>query len=274
VGSGEERQQKIRFTISRDEQGNALNRTHRRRFLLSGLLICGCCGGGYTIVGIDRYGCATRRSKGTCSNTFTIRRHEIEERVFAGLRERMMAPELVAAFVDEFNAELRRLAGETAAERDAAQRMLAQADRKIAGIVKAIEDGAYSSVLKDRLALFERQKAEAAARLAAAAKTQPVLRLHPNASALYKAKLEQLGTALNDPGIAAEAGDVMRDLIERIVLTPADGALKIELYGDLARLMAFAEGTERKTNDPGPGGSGSLLSVVAGTGFEPVTFRL
>jgi hypothetical protein len=56
------------------------------------------------------------------------------------------------------------------------------------------------------------------------------LTLHPNASALYKAKLEQLGTALNDPGIAAEAGDVMRDLIERIVLTPADGALKIELW--------------------------------------------
>jgi hypothetical protein len=49
------------------------------------------------------------------------------------------------------------------------------------------------------------------------------------------------------------------------VLTPIDGTLKVELYGDLARLMAFAEGTERKTNDPGPGGSGSQLSVVAGT---------
>lgn len=267
------RQEKIRFTISRDEQGNALNRTHRRRFLLSGLLVCGCCGGGYTIIGVARYGCATRRAKGTCTNTSTISRQEIEERVFAGLRERMMAPELVAAFVDEFNAELRRLAGEATAERDAAQHVLAEADRKIAGIVKAIEDGAYSSVLKDRLVLLERQKAEATAKLAAA-KSQPVLRLHPNVSTLYKAKLEQLGTALNDPGIAAEAGEAMRDLIERIVLTPIDGTLKIELYGDLARLMAFAEGTERKTNDPGPDGSGSLLSVVAGTGFEPVTFGL
>ena len=36
-----------------------------------------------------------------------------------------------------------------------------------------------------------------------------------------------------------------------------------------------AEGNKRKTNDPGPaGGSGSLLSVVAGEGFEPSTFRL
>jgi site-specific DNA recombinase len=258
------RQQQIKFTIARDEDGNALNRAHRRRFLLSGLLVCGCCGGGYTIIGVDRYGCATRRSKGTCPNSLTIRRGEIEDRVFAGLREHMMAPELVGTFIEEFNAELRRLTADSAAERNSAQRMLAEADRKIASIVKAIEDGAYTPALKDRLAALERQKAEAAAKLAAT-KTQPVPRLHPNLSALYKAKLEQLGAALNDPGIAPEAGEVMRDLIERIVLTPIDGTLKVELYGDLARLMAFAEGTERKTNDPGPGGSGSLLSVVAGT---------
>jgi len=175
-----------------------------------------------------------------------------------------MAPELVGTFIEEFNAELRRLTADSAAERNSAQRMHAEADRKIASIVKAIEDGAYTPALKDRLAALERQKAEAAAKLAAT-KTQPVPRLHPNLSVLYKAKLEQLGAALNDPGIAPEAGEVMRDLIERIVLTPIDGTLKVELYGDLARLMAFAEGTERKTNDPGPGGSGSLLSVVAGT---------
>jgi DNA invertase Pin-like site-specific DNA recombinase len=106
------RQQQVRFLIERDEQGNALNRAHRRRFLLSGLLVCGACGGGYTIVGPDRYGCATRRSKGTCSNALLIGRQEIEERVLGGLRERMMAPELVAVFVEEFNKELRRLTSE------------------------------------------------------------------------------------------------------------------------------------------------------------------
>ena len=62
-----------------------------------------------------------------------------------------MAPELVAAFVDEFNAELRRLAGNVKAERDGARRVLANVERKIAGIVKAIEDGAYHPTLKDRL---------------------------------------------------------------------------------------------------------------------------
>ena len=42
------RQNMLRFAIGRDPVGNALNRAHRRHFLLSGLLICGSCGGGYT----------------------------------------------------------------------------------------------------------------------------------------------------------------------------------------------------------------------------------
>jgi site-specific DNA recombinase len=51
-----ERQGAITFEIGRNAAGAALNRAHRRQFLLSGLLVCGCCGGGYTIMGKDRYG--------------------------------------------------------------------------------------------------------------------------------------------------------------------------------------------------------------------------
>ena len=66
------RQQSLSFAIQRDDAGNALNRAHRRKFLLSGLLKCGCCGGGFTIVAEDRYGCATHRNKGTCANSASI----------------------------------------------------------------------------------------------------------------------------------------------------------------------------------------------------------
>jgi len=216
------RQQETRFEIGCDEQGNALNRAHRRRYLLSGLIVCGCCGGAYTIVGPDRYGCATRRSKGTCSNTLRIGRNEIEARVLEALRERMMAPELVAAFIDEFNAEFHRLAGDAEAERDAAHQALADANRKIGGILKAIEDGAYHPTLKERLTQLEREKAAAAARLAAS-QSKPVLRLHPNLPTLYQKKVQRLAAALNEPGTAAEAGEIIRGLIDRIVLTSYDG---------------------------------------------------
>jgi hypothetical protein len=85
-----DRQSAITFDIGRDDAGAALNRAHRRQFLLSGLLVCGCCGGGYTIMAKDRYGCAAHRQKGTCDNTRTISRARIEARILGGLRERML----------------------------------------------------------------------------------------------------------------------------------------------------------------------------------------
>jgi hypothetical protein len=85
--------------------------------------------------------------------------------------------------------------------------------------------------------------------------------------------------------LALEAAATLRELIEQVVLTPdaeaADG-LRAELHGDLAVLLAFsaAEAPPRKLSRrtgsamPGTSVRGGLPSVVAGTGFEPVTFRL
>ena len=65
-----------------------------------------------------------------------------DDGVLAGLKDRLMAPELVEAFIAAFNAELRQAAQAAEGERAGAQRMLAEIERKIAGILRAIEDGA------------------------------------------------------------------------------------------------------------------------------------
>jgi site-specific DNA recombinase len=267
------RQKEVRIEIGRDAGGNALNRAHRRRFLLSGLLVCGACGGAYTIVGLDRYGCATRRSKGTCSNALVIGRQEAEERVLAGLKDRMMAPELVVVFIEEFNAELRRIAKASEGALDVAGRALADVERKIGGIVKAIEDGAYNPTLKARLGALENEKVQAQARLAGV-RPAPVVRLHPNLPALYRSKVEKLAEALNDRATTVEASEIMRSLIDRIVLTPVGGELRAELYGDFASIAALSEGAPFTNKNPGSVVEPGLLSVVAGRGFEPLTFRL
>ena len=262
------RQEMLRFAIGRDLGGNALNRAHRRHFLLSGLLVCGSCGGGYTIVGRDRYGCAAHRSKGTCTNTLLIGRHPLEDRVLSGLKERMMAPDLIATFVDAFNAEMRNLATSPERETLAAKRTLAEIERKLAAIVRAIEDGAYTPTLKARLAALEQEKAQAEARIRAGKPAQ-VLRLHTNLPELYRNKIGRLAEALNTPESVTESAEIMRGLIDRIVLTPVDGELRAELHGDLAVLARFAQEEECRS-----GGNPARLSVVAGVGFEPTTFRL
>ena len=57
-----------------------------------------------------------------------------------------------------------------------------------------------------------------------------------------------------------EAAEIMRGLIDRIVLTPFDAALRAELHGELAVLARFAQEGERGS-DGNP-----RLSVVAGAG--------
>jgi len=68
-----------------------------------------------------------------------------------------------------------------------------------------------------------------------------------------------------NPATATEASEIMRGLIDRIVLTPADGILQANLYGDLASLMNFAETQEPATKSAGPPKDPALPSVVAGT---------
>ena len=168
-----------------------------------------------------------------------------------------MAPDLVAAFVDEFNAEMRNLAASAERETLADKRTLSEIERKLAAIVRAIEDGAYTHTLKARLTALEQEKAQTETRLRAG-KHAPVLRLHTNLPELYRNKIGRLAEALNAPETVTEAADIMRGLIDRIVLTPLDGDLRAELHGDLAVLARFAQEGDRGSDE------NPRLSVVAG----------
>src|SRR5262249_17294000 len=152
----------------------------------------------------DRYGCAAHRSKGTCANAFLVGRQELEDRVLRGLKERLMAPDLVANFIDAFNNEMRNIA--TSAEREslAVKRTLADVERKLAAIVRAIEEGGYNSTLKARLTALEQEKAQAEIWLRTS-KPAPVLRLHTKLPELYRSKVDRLAEALNAPDTVAEA---------------------------------------------------------------------
>jgi site-specific DNA recombinase len=91
--------------------------------------------------------------------------------------------------------------------------------------------------------------------------------------------VEELEAVLADPELGAEATAAIRSMIARIVLTPGtDGGIAAVLEGDLARILTICAGGERKNARLAGGRSGAVpaswLSVVAGAGFEPATFRL
>src|SRR6266404_2104218 len=205
------RQKEARIEMGKNESGNGLNRIHRRKFLLSELLVCGQCGRRYTVVGKDRYGCATRRAKGTCDNLHTITRQRIETRVLGGLKHKLMAPELIAEFIRAYQAEINGAAKAAAARGGELKREAEGVARKIAGIMAAIEDGMYTPVLKERMKALEGRKAEIEGLLADAG-APSVIRIHPNMAEVYRLKVAELEIALNDDSIKAEAGDILRTL--------------------------------------------------------------
>jgi hypothetical protein len=163
------------------------------------------------------------RARGTCSNDKAITRQRIEARVLGGLKDKLMAPELVAEFVRAFQEEINAAARTAAARCEELKREAEVVERKIAGIMTAIEDGTYTPALKDRVKVLEGRKAEIEA-IMASAEPPSVVQLHPNAAEIYRRKVANLELALNDDSIKTEAGEVLRSLIDRVVLTPATDA--------------------------------------------------
>ena len=203
----------------------------------------------------------------------------------------MLAPELVAEFVAEFAAECARLNRDRASEETKLHKERGAVERSLNGIMGAIEGGAWNDILRVRLTELETRRKQIDAELAAAVVPAPVT-LHPNAAGLYAARVGELEAALNDPDLIAEATRTIRSLVQQIVLTPDEASangLAVDLHGDLALILSLASGHAGRPGSRGSSSAhneklptamasamavGSQLTVVAGTGFEPVTFRL
>jgi site-specific DNA recombinase len=280
--SAKARQEALRQAMGKAQTGNknsanrnALNEAHRPRFLLSGLLRCGCCHGPYAITGRDRYACSTRKQKGTCDNTLTITRQEIEARVLEGLKARLLAPDLVAVFVGAFRDESKRQRDAIRAEWSGRERRAAELDRKIASIFRAIEDGLYESAMKARLVELkeERDKIKTESRVFDPAALDVLL--HPQLAEGYRRRIERLERLLQGSE-QDDAREIVRSMIERVVLTPRSigCGLDATLFGALAALLSVSAEVANKKRPSAARPSEGQLSVVAGAGFEPAAFRL
>ena len=242
----------------------------RPRYLFSGLMKCGCCGGGYSKISQTLFGCSTARNKGTCNNRLNIRRDVLEATVLDGLRHHLMDPALFEEFCSEFTRELNRLRREEHNARSSREAELQKVERNIRRLIQAIKDGVPALTIKDELTELEDRKQRLAASLAAAPEEQPII--HPNLAQLYRRKVADLMAALERNDSQAEAFDLIRSLVEEITLVPVDGELKVELKGDLAGILALC--SEAKSRPGMTPERLEQLKLVAGTGFEPVTFRL
>ena len=251
-------------------RANRLNGAHRPRHLLSGVLECGVCGGPYSMRGQDRYGCSNHVMTGTCLNGRGIRRAVIEERVLSGLKDRLMAPAAAAEAMRVYADETNRINRERRASGASDRKELAEVEKKIASMIAVIEDGGYVRGMVDRLRELEALQDELNERLAAAPADLPDI--HPNVADIYRRKVARLAEALDHPEDRDAAAVAIRGLIGRIVLTPGEKWAEMDatLHGDLGAILEWTGAGNGKIDITMPEMS---VSVVAGAGFRPATFK-
>jgi len=213
----------------------------RPRYLFSGLMRCGECGGGFSKISAEHFGCSTARNKGEtqCTNRLTLRHDRLEREVLGALKDRLMDPELFRVFVEEFTAEWNRLQAEASSGLMVRQQELERIDRQLNKLVDALVDGVPAATVRDRMAALEVRKVVLQGELASA--ELPAPRLHPGLAQVYRDRVAELARVLGEDD-AAEARDLIRGLVEAIRLVPEAGVLRIEVRGALGAILALAEG--------------------------------
>jgi hypothetical protein len=237
------------------------NQFRRAKYLFSGLTKCGECGAGFIVYSREHLGCFGARGRGTCTNKLTIPRQEVEERVLGALQDKLMRKDFFDEFCREFAREMNRLRMEQRAGLTGAKRELERVKREIQKVIDAICQGVPGSEVKAHMTDLQDRK-EALLKQIETANDPPPL-LHPSMADLYRTKVQQLAEALRREDARTEASEMLRGLIDSIILTPERGQLRIELRGNLAAMLTAAQKTSRSPE------TGDLLvpvQLVAGAG--------
>lgn len=135
--------------------------------------------------------------------------------------------------------------------------------------------------VKDKMITLDARRKTLETQLSATPADDP-LRFHPSMAKTYRDRVATLIRALGDAEGMEEAKEVVRSLIDRIVLTPApDGkSLTIDLEGALAGLLSLAtdrplqEVRQASDKQKTPGGERGAVDIigelvlVAGTGID------
>lgn len=274
-------------SLDKKTQGeNAPWKQRRPRYLLSGLLTCGICKGGYSKISKEHYGCSAARNKGkaVCSNMKSIRRDVVENSVLGALQDHLMDPALVEVFCAEYTKHKNELHKTRNADLNRAQNELKTLDKSKQRIIEAIKVGMPPSEFKDEMdSIIVRRKALEQAIGNKSECDQPIF--HPSMAKHYHKQVEALRRILNQEDGKDEAIELLRSLVEKIVLTPEQGRknLKIDLYGSLAGILNIAAqktGSQDKMLDQLKLVAGNdnypelQVKLVAGVGFEPTTSGL
>ncbi len=217
------------------------------RYLLSGVLRCGECGGPFVM--LDRkYGCATHKDRGSsvCASDIRLPQKLAESVLLSGVKEQLLSDAAYQQFLRLVTAALKDAGPDT----DRLHRELRQAEQERDNIMNAIRAGIITPTTKRELEAAEARAQQIRAELTRAKTSQPVTMV---------------------PRIRQEW--------QRIVATLEDYARNIPAAREALRELLGENVIVRRNENGEPvaefAASPALqIAMVAGAGFEPATFGL
>ncbi len=237
----------------------------RPKHMLSGLIRCGKCGGGFSAINARRLGCARTRTAGMCDVHETLARAAVEQRVLASLVDHLLSPEAVAMLVKAYHDEVQSETAERRQKVAVIDRRIAEVSSAIERLIGAIETGATDfrmirEALSARQAERDRLERERAELNAAS-----VIALNPKIADSYRARIREMAFGGATAVRSEEINNRVRDLVEQVSVRATNVGWEIDVITSLSGAIDLAEDRISKGSF-----SGSFM-VVAKEGFEPPT---
>jgi site-specific DNA recombinase len=187
---------KTRQSATRQTMKTGVVRARRPMYLFSKLTRCAGCGGGFNLSSRDTLRCFNNTARGTCTNSRTITRHELEARVLRAMRERFFDRGAFDEFCLAYTEEMNRLRREHRAKLAAAPREIASINRRSKEILELLLQGFRDEAWKEELRTLEQRRTELEVAIANT-ETEPALpALHPHMAEVFRRKTEELASAL------------------------------------------------------------------------------
>lgn len=214
---------------------------HRNKYLLSGLITCGCCGAPYIISSRSTYRCRESLRK-ICNNKVPISRKRLESKVFATLRQTLMSDEWIRQFETALKAERAKLAdGSAEKQLKLLKAALAKAQKGQENIMSAIADGAPFATFKAKSQELETEVSALSMKIAQLqSQIETQKKPQQDARSIYKQVLSKFDVLLSSPEYVEEASNYLKEIVQEVTLTPAETAdygLMIDLALEQGNLL-------------------------------------
>ena len=235
------------------------------KYLFSGLLKCGTCGGNYIIYNSNYYGCSfhTNRGPAICANGKVVRRARLEQRLLRAIQEELFTPEAVAYLTQRVQEELKRLSRQRQDQQPGRQTLeweLAQALREREAIKDAIRRGLISAITKEMLEEVETRLQSLQAQIQAPPPSGPLV-----TSALSQAI--QTPSSKSSTRSCGATWAAPEPFSETSWGRSSSDRLLRALWPNSVETWKASSVWKRPSPD-------LLVILVAGAGFEPATFGL